>query len=104
MSDVLEFTYLGGMIGTLGQRIFCPECGEMTMLTVVADAAEVGDEPSWVRCPFGHAWYDPGVPRGAVSCLIVGVAAEDPETWQGFLHVLRERGHLIVGSYAIRKL
>jgi hypothetical protein len=100
-TEVVELTLMVGSIGHNGP-ISCPECGERVMLVVVADPAETGEEPAVVRCPFGHAWPEPGLPRRTVAEVVAHVAELDPDVWREVLHIMRERGHVTVPGLTLR--
>lgn len=101
MNDVVEMTLLNGAICHSGQ-LTCPECGERSMLVVVADPAELVDEPALIRCPFDHVWSEPGLPRRDLAELVAGAAKLDPETWNEMIRVIRERGVAILPGMALR--
>ncbi|MFD8556796.1 hypothetical protein ACFV1N_05845 [Streptosporangium canum] len=89
-----------GIANVAGQRIYCPECGEGSLLTVRVSPDETDDAPTYVQCPWDHLWAEASLPRRLFAELLAAVAAEDPAAWAELNRVLAERGSFTAGPLA----
>ncbi|YCK39709.1 hypothetical protein ACNF49_38330 [Actinomadura sp. ATCC 39365] len=83
---------LGGGIFGLDGLVACPECGESKLLTVTVRTDAVGDGPTPLQCPWGHAWVEAALPYSWFTGSVQQLIDEHPGLWQAMLDEANAQG------------